>query len=152
MKLTPRQIEVLTEIFDGITPDYREMTSAQRTGRNKVIDGLTGWNIKISAIEGKTREITAYGLRALEPHYPDKAKIALAFETRTKLEAEREAEKAREAQEREDASKRRLIARNAKLVEAYRRILTDHHFDIAGKPDDLVLSVGNRMAEFEGTV
>jgi hypothetical protein len=152
MKLTPRQIEVLTELFDAVEIDWRAMTPAQRTGRNRVIDDMRGWNVKNCILEAKTREITLRGLQALEPHYPDKPKIAAAIEARRELEDEREESARIEKQQKEEADQRRIAARRAKLVAGYRRILADHHFDLTDKPDDLIFNVGTAIYDFEGTV
>lgn len=152
MKLTPRQIEVLTEIFDGTEPDWRGMTPAQRNGRRRVTDDMRGWNVKNCILEAKTREITLRGLTALEPHYADKVKIAAAIEARRRLEDEREEAERIAKQEREEATQHRIAEREAKLIAGYRRILADHHFDVDGKPDDLILSVGQSICDFEGTV
>lgn len=151
MKLTPRQIEVLTEEFDGTGPNWRDLTRAQRNGRRRVLDDMRGWNIKISCID-RGGAITLCGLLALEPHYADKPKIAAAIEARRQLEEEMEAARLREKEECEEATRRRIAARQTRLIEGYRRILSDHHFDTTGKPDDLILAVGNKIADFEGTV
>lgn len=150
-KLTPREIEVLTEEFDGTAPDWRDLTPAQRNGRRRVLDGLRGWNIKMSCIDRKG-EITLRGLEALEPHYSDMAKIAAAINARRNLEDEMEEAERRAKQEREEMRLRMIEARKAKLIAGYRRILSDHHLDVAGKPDDLILSVGDAIVNFEGTV
>jgi hypothetical protein len=152
MKLTPRQIEVLTEIFDGVEIDWRSMNSAQRNGRSRVIDGMRGWNVKNSVLEAKTREITLRGLRMLEPHYPDKAKITAAIEARRVLEDEREEAERLEKERRKVEEQERIARRRAKLVEGYRRILEHHHFDLTGKTDDLIYSVGAAIYDFEGAV
>ena len=147
-KLTPRQIEMLTEKFDGIKRDWRALTRAQQHGRDRVLDGMRGYG-RFALIERKTNETTLHGLLALEPHYADKPKIAAAIEARRTLEAGRaEAEQAAK-QLAAEASERRVAARQVKLVEGYRRILADCHFDHASKPDDLILGMGNRIAEFE---
>lgn len=152
MKLTPRQIQVLAEIFDGTEPDWRSMTRAQVVGRERVIRDMRGYNIERSALEPRARAITLCGLLALEPHYADKPKIAAAIEARREYEREQKQAAEREKAEREEASRQRIARRNAKLIEGYRRILADCHIPIDGVQDSLVLEVGNRIAEFEGMV
>ena len=148
-KLTPRQIEVLTEIFEGREPNWREMNAAQRNGRRRVVDGMRGYSFQHSIIHAKTGEITSRGLKALEPHYPDKSRMAAAIEKRRSHEEALEAEVERLKREREEAERGRISSRNAKLIEGYRRILADHHIDVTGAPDDLVLTLGNAIADFE---
>lgn len=149
MNPTPRQIEVLTEIFEGKQIDYHDMTPSQRNGRRRVLDGMSAHNPKQAFLESSTRTITLRGLRALEPHYPDKAKIAAAIEVRAKLEDEREAAEALERRQRAEREQLRRSERAAALVKGYRAILEDHHFDAADRPDDLILSLGNSIADLE---
>lgn len=152
MKLTPRQIEVLTEKFDGTEPDWRGMTAAQRNGRRRVLEDMRAYDPKRGCIESRSGEITLLGLMSLEPHYADRPKIAAAIEARRRLEAEREVAAEAEKRKRKEENRRRIADRNAKLIEGYRRILADHHFDVSGTPDDVILSVGNSIYEFEGRV
>jgi hypothetical protein len=149
MKLTPRQIEVLTEIFEGRKFDWRDMTPAQRRGRSRVIDNMRGWNVKRSILKSKSDEITAFGLRALEPHYADKERIAAAIAMREGLENEREKAEAEAKREREENMRRMAARRNEKLIKGYRGVLADFNVDVADKPDDFVLKLGNRIAEIE---
>jgi hypothetical protein len=151
-KLSPRQIEVLTELFEGTKPDRHAMTPAQRTGRNRVIANMTGYDFRRHLIESRTREITLYGLMSLEPHYPDKARIAAAIEARSQHEDAVEAERARNRLEKEQAERVRIARRNAELIQGYRRILADHYFNAADTSDNLVLSLGNAIAAFEARV
>lgn len=152
MKLTPRQIEVLTEEFDGTSPEWRDMTPAQRNGRRRVLDDMRSYDAKRGCVESRSGAVTLLGLQALEPHYADKPKIAAAIEARRQLEAERDEAARIDAQRKADERARHIAVRNAALVEGYRRILADCHFDLTGKPDDLILYLGARFYEFEGTV
>lgn len=150
-KLTPRQIEVLTEEFDGSSPVWGKMTPAQRTGRVRVLDSMRSYGPH-ALIDARSKQITARGLAALEPHYADKPKIAAAIEARRNYEAELAETLRKEAQDLADQNARRIERRKAKLIEGYRRILADHHFDLKGMPDELILEAGNQLASFEGTV
>ena len=149
MKLTPRQIEVLIEVMDGPTEGAPRRTSAQNAGRNRVLGNLCGYG-QYAMIERRSRQITLYGLLTLKPHYADAARIDKAIAEREQFERERDAAAKAAHAKTAEYQNRYIAARKVKLLTGYRRILSDHGFPQDHMPDDLILSLGDAIAAFEG--
>lgn len=148
MKLTLRQIETLTEEFDGTRPDWRTpgWSRAKLNARGRLVDGMTGYR-RDSMIDRKSRQITVAGLTALKPHYGDQEKIDKAIAARRTYEDEIAAAKAKEEGDRAQHAAERRDARNAKLAEGYRRILGPYLAD--SLTDVEILALGDKIAAFE---
>jgi hypothetical protein len=147
MTLTPRQIEVLTDIFDN-NPRPNFDTVAKRTGHYRVLNGLIGYD-KFAILERKTNEITAYGLRQLEPFYADKAKIGEAIAARTLFEAERDQKMLEERQTRQAAIDAAEARRVQKLIDDTREILTEAGIDTRSMQISEIKLIADRIIGLE---
>jgi len=154
MTLTPRQYDVLRDMFDGVKPAFE--TPAKARAYYKVAQDMIGYSPRAYrynfAFRGEPADmrITTAGLRMMSAKYPDVDKLQAAITEQEKFEADwtakRDAAKALADKEREDRERERIAAK----VVAFKEVLAKFNIDASSMSDEVIYDFGQHIAWADG--
>jgi hypothetical protein len=140
VKITPRQIDILRDVFEDVKPSFGTPAKSQAYYRIK------------SELNSHTHRflekgvLTVKGLEILRPHYADNQAIDRSIARRRIVEDKVRVDNEQKAKERNNLLAARDAERNTKLISAYSAALTEFGFRHDWLRNEKILELGNKIA------